>query len=416
MKSVHGLILLFAASLLLSCSSDRFEGVDSSDVVRMTIVAEQTRTHLAASGTVAEWDAAGEYLQVFQTANGATTSVQSGEGVVAGDGRAQFAVEFETVAASNYTYYALYPAASYVATADVAEGYIGVNLPATQYSTGDGVASFDAKADMLVSMVVNSTTQSESLAMRFKRPVAVGRLSLAGFAAEDVVQSVTLVAEGKQLAGEFAVEVQSGEVYGADNVSNNTITIDYGAGVAAATPIYFTTLPNSFVEGDTLSVSVTTTKGTYAREITIPAGRTLNFVAGDITEFAVNIDTTPTPPASGFAAMAGTWHLKEWCGSTTFDFDIYLDIDAEGGVTLWQRLGSLGWECFESEATIDASVISGVYSDSTPWSASYNFTLEGDTMVWERTDDALDISVYERAELPSNLTRCGGEGCGYRHL
>ena len=84
-------------------------------------------------------------------------------------------------------------------------------------------------------------------------------------------------------------------------------------------------------------------------------------------------------------------------------FDIYLDITANGVVTLWQRLESRAWECFYSSAAIEDGVIFGTYTDGAAWGASYSVTLDENTMTWVATNDSTDISVYTRAELPEDL-------------
>ena len=78
-------------------------------------------------------------------------------------------------------------------------------------------------------------------------------------------------------------------------------------------------------------------------------------------------------------------------------------IDKNYNITTWQRITSREWERYQSEATIQDGVISGVYSDSVEWRASYSITIDGDSMTWTDTIDTTDISVYSRVELPEDL-------------
>ena len=80
-----------------------------------------------------------------------------------------------------------------------------------------------------------------------------------------------------------------------------------------------------------------------------------------------------------------------------------MQIDQNNNVTMWQRITSREWERYQSEATIESGVISGIYSDGIEWRASYNVTIDGDSMTWTDTTDATDISVYSRVELPEEL-------------
>ena len=133
----------------------------------------------------------------------------------------------------------------------------------------------------------------------------------------------------------------------------------------------------------------------------------MSFAAGDMTIFKVNMDDKGSEDAN-FGAIAGEWHLTEWCGMSNkeFDFDIYLDIDASGSLTLWQRLTQHSWEKFTSTASIDNGVISGTYSDSTAWGSDYYISVSGDTMTWTNTADPTDVSIYTRADIPDNVAEC----------
>ena len=127
-------------------------------------------------------------------------------------------------------------------------------------------------------------------------------------------------------------------------------------------------------------------------------------LSGD-TPYTIPIVETPTPPAppvSGDAdtkAIAGEWHLTEWRG-TAPAFDVYLSISEDGVVTLWQRIESRLWETFYSTVSFDGSIIAGKYTDGVAWAASYNVTIDGDTMTWTNTADNTEVSVYTRCTLP----------------
>jgi len=80
-----------------------------------------------------------------------------------------------------------------------------------------------------------------------------------------------------------------------------------------------------------------------------------------------------------------------------------MTITEDGVVTLWQKLESREWELFYSNVGYENGIISGVYTDGVAWSASYSVTVSGDAMTWIDTNDATDISVYTRAELPNSI-------------
>ena len=118
---------------------------------------------------------------------------------------------------------------------------------------------------------------------------------------------------------------------------------------------------------------------------------------------------TPTPPVEppvggDTSAIAGTWHLVEWCGATP-SFEVYMEITSNGGVLLYQKMQSRSWECYVSSADItEDGVIWGVYSDGIAWGASYSYTISEEHMTWTNIDDSGDVSVYERSTLPDGLS------------
>lgn len=109
------------------------------------------------------------------------------------------------------------------------------------------------------------------------------------------------------------------------------------------------------------------------------------------------------PPEGGDTSMMeGVWKLVQWRDSQP-SFEVYMEIDATGGVLLWQKIDSRNWEKFLSAAYTEDGVISGVYDDGVAWGASYYYSVNGDSMTWTDTQDSSDVSVYQRSTLPADL-------------
>lgn len=397
------LTILLCALTHIACSTGNSDDtIIESNVVNMTIIAEQTRTHLNSDGTKVEWDDSGEYLMAYQTAEGNTISNKSSEAIIT-EGLAKFGVSFASSAAQSFEYNAIYPAASVAADATPSVDDVVFTLPVTQRPTA---TSFDSAADLLVARSIKTSTQSELLNMAFKRMVAIGRLSLAGV--DDMnIAGVELRISGAHLAGNISLNLSEGRI-AEYNTTSDCITIIYDQSIDASQPIFFTLLPTTIEANESFSVSVFDASGnTVSREVTLPRGRSLSFTAGDMTIFKVNMNDNSSEEAD-FGTIAGEWHLTEWCGMSNreFDFDIYLDIDATGDITLWQRLTQHGWEKFVSTATINSGVISGTYSDNTAWGSDYYISVSDDMMTWTNTSDPTDVSIYERADIPDNVAAC----------
>ena len=196
---------------------------------------------------------------------------------------------------------------------------------------------------------------------------------------------------------------------------STTLTLDCGEGVA---------LSNSKTEPTTFWFALPTI--TFSKGITIAIYDTDERVVSKSTTKQVPITRNEVQPMSSFevvfpsagasmSAISGCWHLTSWRGAEP-SFDVYMDVEASGNVTLYQRIASHGWEVYNSSAAIDNEIISGVYSDGVAWGASYGVELSGNTMTWVDTSDPSDISIYTRAELPTDIGITRAESSDYRFL
>lgn len=161
---------------------------------------------------------------------------------------------------------------------------------------------------------------------------------------------------------------------------------------------------------------------TYEVKAAITVGDTQERIYSDIAEIITTESGTmplPEPPVGGdTSAISGIWHLTNWRG-TVPPFDVYIDITATGGITLYQRISTNHWEIFQSSAYITEGVVSGTYIDGVAWRSSYSFTIDDDTMTWVDITNTEDVSVYTRSELPenmSNITTRSTQHSTSRHL
>ena len=145
---------------------------------------------------------------------------------------------------------------------------------------------------------------------------------------------------------------------------------------------------------------------TYEAKVSIVAGSDSQVRESEVATITTpknETPITPEPPTGGdTSSIAGVWHLTSWRGATP-SFEVYMDITATGGITLYQRIDSLYWEVYQSTAAIANGVISGVYTDNVAWGASYNVAVAGDSMTWTATNDSADVSIYTRSTLPASM-------------
>lgn len=144
----------------------------------------------------------------------------------------------------------------------------------------------------------------------------------------------------------------------------------------------------------------------------VVAGAERKVRLSDIVTITIPKEDTPTPPtppappvggSSDTTAIAGDWHLAEWRGATPL-FDVYMSITEDGIVSLWQRIESREWQLFYSTVIYENDTIWGEYTDGIAWGASYLVAIDGDRMTWTDTLFSSDVSVYERTEIPDEVT------------
>ena len=397
-----------------ACSEMGAEGeqpIVTNNNHEMVIVAEEdTRTTLADDESYAVWNSTGEYIMAYQSVGTQTTAKVSSQGTVAG-GKASFRVSFtKNATASEFRYDAIYPSSAVTSTTSPNMNAVPLRLDNEQQPTAK---SYDDDADIMVALTATHSSQPSSLDMRFKRVVALGKMTLTGLPTSAKISEVVFEAQSKRLTGTFKLNTTTGDIASYTSTASD-VKLTYSTPVSTSTPIYFAVLPTELSAGDKFTVTVVADDKTYIREVTIPNNRSLNFIRGDLAKFTVDFSSvTPETPETGMSQIAGYWQLTSWRGSTNFDMSIYLSIDASGSMVLYQKLGNVGWESYNSTSTFENGIISGRYTTGNiGWSASYYVALNGDAMTWTDTLDSSDVSIYTRiSKLPDHLINATPKSC-----
>lgn len=303
MKTFFKSILAVAvcASLFAACSKDDTVSDPSNGrKVTMTVSASSELESASGSRTTYDpltgkvsWNAAGEFLQVLETAASTTVFATSQGGVISGD-IAKFAVTFPANENTPLVYNAVYPASAWVTSSNTDITNMKVITPTVQQPTA---TSFDSNADLLIAKSISVESQPTELQMSFGRAVAIGKMTVKNLASAESVLGVEFTAPDKKVTGRSYVDMTAGTVkeYGyinnfADNVTLNyssemNITANSEAGMAA----YFTCFPFEVAAGETFTVTVTTASKIFTKTVTVQEGRTLAFAAGDSSTFAVDM-------------------------------------------------------------------------------------------------------------------------------
>ena len=285
-------IFLAAAAVVsaVSCQKSEIDQNGPANTVHMEISAIDTKTVLGGDGQSTLWNASGEKLMILESAGGSVVYAESADGVTPDGGHTMnFGVDLPEKEAASYTYYALYPSTCYVTGSNLAVSNVKVITPSTQHPTN---ASFDPAADFLVSSPVTAASQPTSLELSFARKIALGKMTISNLNTSDDVASVRFEAEGKKLSGRSYVDLTTGRIneYGYASQHQDYVELDYAGKSYAANGLdaYFMCFPETLSEGDAFKVTVSTKTKRFVKNITVQAGKSLEFKAGEKAIFTID--------------------------------------------------------------------------------------------------------------------------------
>ena len=282
-----------AVAMLTGCMKEEAQ-TPSEKTSKISVEIAETATKTYVEGEQIYWHESGEQLNIIYFADESTTRRQSGthEDYSLVDNRATFTADITpTDGATTYTFGAFYPYAYKYSTSSVS-----LTVPQEQTPTA---TSYDPKADILVSAqpVVTEGIPSK-IQFQFTRLVAFAEMTLKGIEAGELIEKVVVSSPAKP-AG--AVEFKVHEANTLENAKwyNNyeDITINMGGRTATGNDVvWFVTVPTD-LSGTSLTVTVTTDKNIYEKEIDL-TGKELRFDRADVARFSVaGLTKTEKPKA-----------------------------------------------------------------------------------------------------------------------
>lgn len=271
-----------AVAMLTGCMKEEAQ-TPSEKTSKISIEIAETATKTYVEGEQIYWHESGEQLNIIYFADESTTRRQSGthEDYSLVDNRATFTADITpTDGATTYTFGAFYPYAYKYSTSSVS-----LTVPQEQTPTA---TSYDPKADILVSaQPVVTEGIPDKIQFQFTRLVAFAEMTLKGIEAGELIEKVVVSSPAKP-AG--AVEFKVHEANTLENTKwyNNyeDITINMGGRTATGNDVvWFVTVPTD-LSGTSLTVTVTTDKNIYEKEIDL-TGKELRFDRADVARFSV---------------------------------------------------------------------------------------------------------------------------------
>ena len=271
-----------AVAMLTGCMKEEAQ-TSSEKTSKISVEIAETATKTYVEGEKIYWHETGEQLNIIYFADESTTRRQSPTDTDYSlvDNKATFTADFTaTDGAEKYTFGAFYPYAYKGTTSS-----ISLTVPQEQTPTA---TSYDPKADILVSAqpVVTEDIPSK-IQFQFTRLVAFAEMTLKGIEAGELIEKVVVSSPAKP-AGAVEFKVHEANTLANAKWYNNyeDITINMGGRAATGNDVvWFVTVPTD-LSGTSLTVTVTTDKNIYAKEIDL-TGKELRFERADISRFSV---------------------------------------------------------------------------------------------------------------------------------
>ena len=289
MRRIFKSFMLIAAAAMAFTSCQK-EETAAPEIVSATLTmhadVEQTKTYLE-NNTVL-WGK-GEAVTLYVGA-GETAKFFDSASTDAYDGQASalftFAIE-DVAKADSYSLGGIYPAsaAKGINNNDNPESY-KIALPATQNAEA---GKYDPSAYIMVLKPEAVETLPSDYKAYFRRAVALNKITLTNVK-EDISSVEIMVPEKKYLAGRRYMNLttgESGEVY-ESGTQTNVVKVN-GDFKSGSFDVWFCSWGVELVEGEALTVKMTSANNTYTRTITTRA-EGIKFVEGDLNTLTINME------------------------------------------------------------------------------------------------------------------------------
>ena len=97
--------------------------------------------------------------------------------------------------------------------------------------------------------------------------------------------------------------------------------------------------------------------------------------------------------------IVGQWHST----SISVDGDIYIEFDQAKTFELYQQIGEGAYRLYRGTWNLEGDLLTGKYNDGEDWAAAYNVAIADNVLTMTSTNDAAEVSVYEKSEVPAEV-------------
>ena len=97
--------------------------------------------------------------------------------------------------------------------------------------------------------------------------------------------------------------------------------------------------------------------------------------------------------------IIGQWHST----SISVDGDIYIEFDQAKTFELYQQIGEGAYRLYRGTWNLEGDLLTGKYNDGEDWAAAYNVAIADNVLTMTSNNDAAEVSVYEKSEVPAEV-------------
>ena len=95
------------------------------------------------------------------------------------------------------------------------------------------------------------------------------------------------------------------------------------------------------------------------------------------------------------------WMLTRWNGGTELSGKVFLQLNEDMTFALYQCIDTPGYRKLTGTYVKEGQVLSGHYSDGTPWESSYAIEKQTETELQLRSETDDVVSLYTAVEVPA---------------
>ena len=93
------------------------------------------------------------------------------------------------------------------------------------------------------------------------------------------------------------------------------------------------------------------------------------------------------------------WHST----SVSLDADIYISFADNNTFELYQKIVEGAYRLYRGTWNLEEDILTGKYNDGEDWAAAYQISIDGETLTMTSMNDAAEVSVYKKAEIPATV-------------